>query len=109
MVVGDLAVDRVAVERGRRRECNVAQACLDAEAAMHFHCVRALLDAGTDPCELLRLLIDLGGDAALSQRRRQSEPADAGADDRNRWHGFHSIGILAALITVRQCGISFWM
>jgi hypothetical protein len=109
MVVGDLAADRVTVERGRRRKSEVAQSRLDAEPAMHLHGIRALLDAGADPRELVRLLVDLGADAALPQRRRQSEPADPGADDRNRRHVSHSMGILAALITVRQCGISFWI
>jgi hypothetical protein len=109
MIVGDLAADRVAVEGSCGRERDVAQARLDAEPAVDLHCVRALLNAGTDPRELLRLLVDLGADAALPQRRRQSEPADAGADDRDGGGGFHSSGILAALITVRQCGISFWM
>ena len=46
--------------------------------------VRALLDAGADACEFLRLLVDLGHDPALEQRRRERETADAGADDCDR-------------------------
>jgi hypothetical protein len=81
MLVGDRARHRVAVERGDRRERHVAQPRLDAEAAMHLHGVRALLDAGADARECFRLLIDLGLDADAAQRRRGRKAADAGADD----------------------------
>ena len=81
----------VAVERGGGRKRGVAQPRLDAEAAMHLHGVRALLDAGADAREFLRLLVDLGLDADAAQRRRRREPADAGADDDDRQALVHRV------------------
>ena len=83
MIVGDFAGISIAVERCRRGERNLPHALLDAQAAMHLERVRALLDAGADARKLLRLLIDLGHDAALEQRRCERETTDAGTDDRD--------------------------
>ena len=46
-----------------------------------MHGVAADLDAGAEPRELLRLLVDGDVVAGLAQRRRRGEPAHAGADD----------------------------
>jgi hypothetical protein len=84
IVVSHLAADGVAVKRRGGRKAHVAQPGLDAQSAMHLHGVWALLDAGADPREGLGLLVDDRIDAGLPQRRRNGEPADAGADDRDR-------------------------
>jgi hypothetical protein len=86
VIVGDPAGGGVAVERRCRVKRDLAQAILDAQSTVHAHGVRALLDAGADPRELVRLLVDAHGDPAAAQRRRRSEPADAGADDGDGTH-----------------------
>ena len=73
---------------------DLSQPLLDAEPAMHLHGVRALLDAGADARERLGLLVDHRLDDELAQRRRDGEPADAGADDGQgggRTKGHHCI------------------
>ena len=86
MIVGDLAGQAVAVERRIRAERHLPQPVLDAQPAMHPHRVRALLDAGAHARELVRLLVDLDRDAALAQRRRDCQAADAGADNHDGTH-----------------------
>src|SRR5437762_7044628 len=81
VVVGHLARERIPVERGGRREADVAQPLLDAEPAMHLHRVRALLDAGADAREGVRLLVNHRVDAEAAQRGRSREPADPGSHD----------------------------
>src|SRR3954468_2487508 len=116
MIVGHLAGGGVAVERGCRVKRDLAQAILDPQSTQYAHGVGTLLDACAHPRELVGLLVDVHSDAAAAQRRRGREAADAGADDGDGTHGIshgrcplYSSGILAALITPRQCGISFWM
>jgi len=58
-----------------------ADARLKPDAAKHPHGVRAHLDAGAEPDEARRLLVDLRDDAALIERRRKREPTRSGADD----------------------------
>ena len=65
---------------------------------MHLHGVRALLQAGADAGELVGLLVDLGREAALVQRRRHRQSADAGADDRDAHDVSGDAGPLAAPI-----------
>jgi len=49
-----------------------------------FHPVRIELDAGADAREGGRLLVDVGLDAGLAQRRRRGQAGNPGADDRYR-------------------------
>src|SRR5262249_21020785 len=83
VVVGDLAGDRVAVERGGGGKGDSAQAVLDPEPAMDLHGVRALLDSGADAGQDFGLLVYGRVEADPAQRRRRGEPADTGADDRD--------------------------
>ena len=70
----DLARVAVAVEMRVRREGDLAQPLLDADAAQHLHRVRQHLDAGADAGEAARLLVDLHVDADLPQRRGRGSP-----------------------------------
>jgi hypothetical protein len=87
MIVGHVAGGGIAIERRRGVKRNLAQAILDTQPTQHAHRVRALLDAGADPREFVRLLVDCDRNAALVQRRRRGESADAGADDGDGTHG----------------------
>ncbi len=55
----------LAVGPGARLERAGADARLEADAAQHPHCVWAHLDAGAEPHELRRLLVDAQWKAAL--------------------------------------------
>jgi len=81
MIVGHRADNAITVERGGRRERDVAQVRLEAEAAMHLHGVGTLLNPRADAQKFLRLLVDRDIETDAPQRRRGGEPADAGADN----------------------------
>ncbi len=93
--VGESAGVPVAVGPGARLERSRPDARLKPDPAQHAHGVWAHLDAGAEPNEAGRLLVDLGLDAAPMQRRGEREPAHSGADDckrrchdaRMRWAG----------------------
>src|ERR1700722_2064486 len=105
MIVGHRACDGVAVERGCGRKRDVTQPRLDAEPAMHPHGIGALLDAGADTGEGLRLLVDLDVDPGAAERSRRRKAADARADDgdlclaqcsHGPWTGGSSFTLLCA-------------
>src|SRR5262245_52843898 len=102
VVVSDLAGQRLAVERGGWCERDRAQPLLDAERAVYFHGVRALLDAGADPGEGLGLLVHRRVEPDPAQRRRHGEPADAGADDRDGRGLAHGASYRVAAIFSRK-------
>ncbi len=87
----DVAALPVAVIPGARIERPAAHPLLEAELAQHLHRVAADLDAGAEPRELLRLLVDRDRGADPAQRGGGREPAHAGADDRDvEWFGHSS-------------------
>ena len=65
----------------RRQHLDALQRLLQAERKQHAGAVRADLDAGADLLQLRRLLVDLDVAAALEQRQRRGQSADAAADD----------------------------
>src|SRR6476646_1500543 len=80
VIARDLAGLRLAAQPLRGHERDLPQALLRAQSAVHFHGIRALLNAGADTRERLGLLVDGDLTAGLAQRRRHGEPADSGSD-----------------------------
>ncbi len=80
----DFAGAPVAVVPGARVEGLRAQSRFQSQPAQHLHGIAADLDAGANPRELRRLLVDGDIDAHPPQRSGGREPTHAGADDRNR-------------------------
>src|SRR4029077_12741392 len=64
-----------------RNDLNAGQGVAQAERIEDTGAVRAELDAGADLLEHGRLLVHLDIDAALEQRQRRGESADAAAND----------------------------
>src|SRR5262249_42812009 len=87
----DLAGLPVAIVPGARIERLAAHARLEPKAAQHLHGVAADLDAGAQPRELLRLLVNGDVDADLSQSRAARKPAQAGTDNPNRKRFCHRL------------------
>ena len=74
----------VAVVPGARIERLSAKPLLQPQPAQHLHGIAANLDAGTEPRELRRLLVDGDVDARALERRGGRKPTHAGADNRHR-------------------------
>ena len=74
---------RVTVSPVHRIEREPTQLLLEPELSEHPNRVRALLDAGTDPCECARLLVDLNSHADPQERGRSSKSSNTGAYDRD--------------------------
>ena len=77
----DLAGLPVPVVPRARIEGLGAQHRFQPQAAQHMHGVAADLDAGAQPRELPRLLVDGDGEALLAERRRGGQSPHAGARD----------------------------
>jgi len=77
----DLAGIADTVEMGVRRKGALAQGVLNANAAQDLHRIGQHLDAGADPAELMRLLVDLDVEARLPKRAGRRHAAHSGADD----------------------------
>ena len=77
--IGDLARVPLAIVSDLRREPDTSDALLEPEAAHHFHRVGIQLQAGADPGERLRLLVDVDLEPdpsqALRPRVRPAMPA----------------------------------
>ena len=72
-----------------RPEPDLEELRLDSGGAQHLHRVGAEIDAGTEPLEGGRLLVDADAKAALFQERRGDQPAEPRADDRDFPIGAH--------------------
>ena len=87
----DFAGAPVAVVPGARIERLAAKSLFQPEPAQHLHGVAADLDAGAEPRELRRLLVDGDVDAYPAQRRGGGKATHAGADNRDRQSSRHPI------------------
>jgi hypothetical protein len=67
-----------------RRERDLAQALLDADAPQYLHRVRHHLNARTDAREAARLLVHPHVEAVAQQDRGDRHPSHARAYDRDR-------------------------
>ena len=90
--------------------CTRLSASSRPERVEHAGAVGADLDAGADLLQLGRLLVDLDVEAALEQRQRRGQSADAAADDDDlvsdiRGHA-HSSFTPVALTIAFQRGVS---
>src|SRR5262249_36060296 len=83
VVVGDLAGDRVAVERGGGGKGDSAHAGPDPAPAVALPGVRARLYSAADGGKALGLPVSGRVEADPARPRRRGEPADTGADDRD--------------------------
>src|SRR6185312_2897649 len=73
----------VATDYAFWRQAALLDRRFEPEQAQDLHRIGAKPDTRADLLELARLLINLGLDAALSERDRGGQSANAGTDDRN--------------------------
>lgn len=80
----DFAGSPIPIVPGAWIEGLLAQSRLESNLTQNLHGIAADLNSRTKSCELRGLLIHRDVDAHPPQRRRRSEAAHAGANDRNR-------------------------
>src|SRR6185503_11540705 len=80
--IGDLAGIPLAIVSDLGCEPYVTDVLFEPEAAQDLHRVRVHLNAGADPSEGLRLLVDMCVETDFAQRRGRGQTCDAGTDDR---------------------------
>jgi hypothetical protein len=74
----------------------LASVLAEAERGELAHRVREQRDADSQLTHLRRALVDATGDAVLAQGKREGEPADAAADDRDV-HGPRSLPVVGGV------------
>ena len=91
----------------RRQHLHALERVLEAERVEHARAVGADLDAGADLLQLRRLLVDLDVEAALEQRQRRGQPADAAADDDDLFAAPCSLALHAGRFHDRRSSAGF--
>lgn len=84
MQIGDVPGIPFAIESDLRGKSGAANARFEPEPAQGLHRVRVHLDSGADAGERRGLLVDLGVEADLAQRRGRGQACDPSTDDRYR-------------------------